>query len=88
MTSRLFVREPPLALREQVSLFRVRVQEGGVDLGLLVFQRHVKGQDVAVLQGLRHVWVSGPVVHHQPAHELGLGGESLLKNDTFTICEL
>ena len=54
---------------ELVALLRGAVHERRVRLALLVLQRHVQDQNVAVPQRLRHVRVPGAVVQHQAFHQ-------------------
>eukprot|EP00754_Rhynchopus_humris_P017203 Rhum_TRINITY_DN14549_c14_g1::Rhum_TRINITY_DN14549_c14_g1_i1::g.98893::m.98893 len=54
------------------------VVEARVQLRLLVLQRHVAGQDVAVLDVLRHLRVAAAVVEDQARDELGVGAHLVL----------
>lgn len=45
---------------------------------LLVFQADIEGQDVRVLDTLRHVRVSAAVVEDKTPHELSLGRRPML----------
>lgn len=58
----LGVDEAALALDQLLALLGARVEEARVDLGLLVLETHVHGQDVGVLEALGHVGVAGAVV--------------------------
>eukprot|EP00048_Salpingoeca_helianthica_P014740 m.223286 g.223286 ORF g.223286 m.223286 type:complete len:355 (-) comp16221_c0_seq1:23-1087(-) len=53
-----------------LTLRRRLVEEAGIHLRLLVFERHVAGEDKAVLQPLGHVRVSSAVVQHQTLDQL------------------
>lgn len=65
----LVVGELALGGHELVALLRGAVHERRVRLALLVLQRHVQDQNVAVPQRLRHVRVPGAVVQHQAFHQ-------------------
>ena len=65
----LVVRELPLRRHQLVALLRRAVHERRVRLALLVLQRHVQDEDVAVRQRLRHVRVTSAVVHNETLNE-------------------
>lgn len=80
--------EFPLTLGHFVSVSSIREEELRVHLSLLVFQRHVAGQNVAISQLLGHVWMSGSVVQHQPLDELSVTGESMNHMHDFNHMEV
>ena len=59
-----FLDELPLGGDEALPVLGALVEEAGVDLGLLVLQRDVAGEDEAVLQHLGHDGVAAAVVQH------------------------
>ena len=61
-----------LTLDKFLALLGSLVEKARVDLGLLVLEGDVGGQDVAVLAALGHVWVTCAVVHDESLDELGV----------------
>lgn len=65
----LVVGELALGGHELVAFLRAAIHERRVRLALLVLQRHVQDQNVAVPKRFRHVRVPGAVVQHQAFHQ-------------------
>lgn len=80
--------ELPLTLGHFVSVSGIREEELRVHLSLLVLQRNVAGQNMAISQLLWHVWVSGSVIKHQPLDELSVTGESMDHMHDFNHMEI
>lgn len=62
------VGELPLRSHQLVALLRGAVHERRVGLALLVLQRHVQDQHVAVGEGFGHIGVASAVVQNQAFH--------------------
>ena len=62
------VGELPLRSHQLVALLRGAVHERRVGLALLVLQRHVQDQHVAVSEGFGHIGVASAVVQNQAFH--------------------
>ena len=71
------VSESPLALGHFVPISGIGEEELGVDFSLLVFQRHIAGQNATVLQSLGHIGVPSSVVEHQSLDQLGITGQTV-----------
>jgi hypothetical protein len=69
----LGVDEAALGFDELLALFGRGVEEARVDLGLFVFERDVKGEDVGVLEAFGHVRVPGTVIEDETTDETGVG---------------
>lgn len=67
--------ELPFALGHFITVASIGEEELGVDFSLLVFERDIAGEDVALLQTLGHVGMPATVIQHQSAHELSITGQ-------------
>lgn len=74
----LGINEATLTLDELISLVGARVEEARVDFSLLVLQADVHGQDVAVLEALRHIGMASTMVESKTLDELGISSKAVL----------
>lgn len=70
--------ETTLALDKLITLLSARVEEARVNLGLLILQTDVEGEDVTVFKSLRHIGVTSTVVEGQSTNQPSVGGCSVL----------
>mmetsp|Transcript_19452 Transcript_19452/g.51898 ORF Transcript_19452/g.51898 Transcript_19452/m.51898 type:complete len:235 (-) Transcript_19452:499-1203(-) len=74
----LVVSEFALGVRELVALRGGTVEKSSVHLALLILQRDVHGENVAIVEPLRHVWMSRTVIHDQSPDKGRLVAELVL----------
>merc|ERR1719228_3081772 len=54
----------PLSHDQLLPLFGRLVEEARIDFSLLILQRHIAGENVAILQTFRHVRMTTTMVHY------------------------
>lgn len=64
--------ELSLSSNELLPLLSGLVKEARINFSLLVFHRHVAGEDVGIRGTLGHVRVPSAMVHHETFHQLGI----------------
>ena len=69
------VSKSPLRLCHFVPVSGVGEEKLRIDLGLLILQGDVAGEQIAVLETLGHIRVSGAVVHDESLDQLGVSGQ-------------
>mmetsp|Transcript_63274 Transcript_63274/g.77457 ORF Transcript_63274/g.77457 Transcript_63274/m.77457 type:complete len:279 (+) Transcript_63274:228-1064(+) len=74
----LLVSELAFRIHQFFPLFCTAVEKACIDLALLILQRYVGSENIAVLQSLWHVWMSCSVVKHKTLDQTGVCDQLVL----------